>query len=414
MNGEKVGMETLSDVAGVPYDFDDLDLEMAMITRPSEGPRHAAAVIATSALKNAEWRAAFEANGSRYAVSTAGSSTFKGAPPVSLSSPEMLTWIEDKDKGSRPSMPKSVKAFRLSQKISSILSGKLFPIFFTLGIIPAWMLSNLIGVSEVSKGATLISLFNTQFGLIVTMMAAVLIGFKTEKINARLVKKFGAVLATAPLWLSLFILGRSTLVIAATAVIFIGISVAYWKLKKSNDDYIDLSIKVSLPPGVELSPWRKDPASTRFGSSLADFRSASGSLRLFADRFGIPLKAASKSDLVAATIAADAWMLSFNSQYFDQAATFGPDAVTSLGAIIARASGTGEMTPLANEGAYAKPDDINDMYNAVSDWKDWVSTQFADKKEIQEVWAKVISDLGNSSVGSLPHMLARSLSFESF
>lgn len=413
MNGEKVDMETLSDVAGVPYNFDELDLEMAMITRPTQGPRHAAAVIATSALKNAQWREAFEAKGSTYTKSTAGTSAFKGAPPVDVTSPEMLAWIEDKGKANRPAMSAPVKAFSLIKKASAASAGRFSFEYLAFAFAIAWGLSNIAGVSATSALAPFIGLFNTPFGLFAAFLLTAIAAFRFRATKARVVKKFGPFLSATPLWVAFFTLGRTTPVVIVTFASVAALSSAYLMLKKANKSYWNLCAKTQLPPGVELSPWRKDPASTRFGSSLTDFRAASSSLRLFADRFGIELKVASKSDLVAATVAADAWMLAFNAQYLDQAASYGPDAVTSLGAVIARAAGSGETFPVSEQGTYAKADDINDIHNAIIDWKAWVSEQ-VDETEVKAVWEKVISDLSNSSVNSLPHMLARTLGFERF
>jgi hypothetical protein len=80
---------------------------------------------------------------------------------------------------------------------------------------------------------------------------------------------------------------------------------------------------------------------TRYGSSSATPGQAAGVLRARARSHGLVLAVASDVDLVASSIAADAWMMITRSISMSSPATYGPGAVQVLSAILRRAAGQG-------------------------------------------------------------------------
>lgn len=80
---------------------------------------------------------------------------------------------------------------------------------------------------------------------------------------------------------------------------------------------------------------------TRFGSSLDTPVTASAVLRALASRLGSSLLPASEVDLVAATIAADGWMLTLGAGALADATVLDAAASAALVNVLLRASGMG-------------------------------------------------------------------------
>lgn len=109
-------------------------------------------------------------------------------------------------------------------------------------------------------------------------------------------------------------------------------------------------------------------AATRFGAALGDPRASSALLRALAARHGITLQPASDVDLIAATIAADAWLTAFNARAFDGPERHGQPAVRALAAVLLRAAGGAAGTTNLPAGPCSYRDEVIALAERYSDW----------------------------------------------
>lgn len=142
------------------------------------------------------------------------------------------------------------------------------------------------------------------------------------------------------------------------------------------------------------SSWKvKDGMSTtRFGAATTTPEQAANVLRAWASRVGFPIADASRHDLVAAVIAADAWAFALSADSVSQAASFGPASLGAISAAISRASGFAEDTLPPLPGQSASQYRMPGLNESIRDWFSWATLQIG-REAARKAMVDAASDL---------------------
>lgn len=402
MENRNLGASALSDLAGIPYVHDEMDVELAVATAPTLAHESIAAAMALDALTDAKWREAFESEGQTFHPVSTGDDILRDAPQTGLGSPEMNAWIKSmKNRNSVPTS-KSLKAFKIFRTLVSGSFGAFGVLLMTL----VWL-----GVNYVlphNEGGTFSGLLNwlqSTYGLVVVVPVALLvIPFVLQhflSISNKLSVMVLIFVFFAPLTVERNILTQlSVLAVAIITAVMLSRGVAA-------DEQREHTIRLAKN-AVTPSPWSAQEPSTRFGSMI-DKDAASTFLRASANQYGVTLLPVDTIDQVASVIAADAWMLAHGANNFRQAASYGPDAILTLSAILARAAGHSVDSTPWKDGAKVSEHDVNGLTSSLAAWEQWLNALKLNELEKEEIWRSVKSDLMRGDASSAPANLARSL-----
>lgn len=377
-------IERFTDMARMPYDFDEIDVEVAKELTPQEPVHQIASSLARSALMNDKWRSSFESAGQRFLSPPPHGSPLMGIPRTPLNSQEMTEWA------SMAREALSVKKPGATLSFLRLLAGPLLP-FVALSYFVIIELARLdtLGSPNWAHSIWAEIALGVVFFIPLPWLAEVIF---RKNLAARLA------LVISIEFFALNVYESSRVNLAFLAAFIIPAFLVFLEKRFALAEKSKLSLPTSRP-----SSWVE--GSTRYGSSTLDPRSAASDLRLVAESAGVELRKDVKiSDLAASVIVADAWAFYYGAQHLDQAAAYGPESIAMLAPAIARAAGLATTSPSPED----EPQFFPGLKEAFIEWDQWLAS-FLDNSNKSAVWEQVMRDLNWYGPGSSGAKMALSL-----
>jgi hypothetical protein len=384
---------TLYDFAGMPFDatYSRLLDRMAELSNERPGASRIRAALAIEALLDDDFRTLYDqhlANGTPWREQNQ-LPLLPDMPAVEWGSAEMAEWVKQASGVLAPKRPDPGKLAALSHTCMRLADRHVSRFLYPLVVLTSGALAH------ATFGLTILDTFRGVLGgptvslaLLAGLGAALGTLFTAAHHAMRSWKAQGCALLVAA---SLaFIAARPSVMLPVTALVMVIFYVFAGASDRSRKVWVTSTPTPLAPP----SPWEPvdGQSRTRLGAGTADPAQAAAVLRAWSQRLGHPLADASLSDLVAATVASDAWAFALGADSLAQAASFGPASLGAISAALARASGFAEEAMPLLPGPESTESRMPGLQSSLLDWKSWAELQLG-RREASKALFSAAADL---------------------